>query len=366
LLALALVALSAGRAAAYPQFQLSKDQTCASCHISPSGGGLLDENGQTVAETMSQFGTSGAFMYGKVPLPDWLTVGGDFRGAWGYLQTPQKYLAGFPMQGDLYASGAWKAFRIYLEGGFRPSTYVGIQSEYHPPWSREHYLMWQSEEGSNEGLFVRVGRFMPVFGLRFAEHVDYTRRYGGTPLYGETYGVSAAYIKPEYEGHLTAFIKDPLIDTVEHYNGAAAYGEYRLNPRTAVGAEGMVQLSDVDKKFRGGVTGKLYIPNPDVLLQAEIQFVNQRISGGGAPNQVVSYFMATWFPHDAWMIDLGLGYYNENIRIKDLDRDAIDLNVHWFAWSHFEALINARVEFIGFGNGGPTGAYALLMGHYRL
>ena len=80
----------------------------------------------------------------------------------------------------------------------------------------------------------------------------------------------------------------------------------------------------------------------------------------------VSYFLGSWFPRDGLMVDLGLGYYNENIRIKNLDRDALDLNVHFFAISHFEAVLLTRAEFIGFGSGGPTGAYVLLMGHYRL
>jgi hypothetical protein len=362
----ALLVVAGGHAFAYPQFQLSKDQTCASCHISPAGGGLLDENGLTVSETMSQFGTNPNFFYGKVKTPGWLELGGDFRGAWGYLQTPQKYLAGFPMQADVYASAVYQAYRLYVELGYAPSTYEGGVAQFNPPWSREHWAQWQSDPGTNEGLFVRVGRFMPVFGIRFAEHPAYTRRYGGTPLYGETYGVAVEYIKPKYEGHLTAFIKDPLRDTVEHYNGAAGYGEYRLNPRTAIGGEGMVQVGDFDKKFRIGVVGKIYIPKPDVLVQGELQFVNQRVDGGGAPNQIVGYVMGSWFPHDAWMVDLALGHFDSNIRIQDLDRDAIDVNVHYFVISHFEAVLNSRVEFIGQGNGGPTGAYVLLMGHYRL
>jgi hypothetical protein len=366
ILGILLVGVSAGRALAYPQFQLSKDQTCSACHISPSGEGLLNENGRTVSETSSMWGTDPAFMYGKVALPSWLAAGGDFRGAWGYLQTPQKYLAVFPMQADLYAAPHYDAFTLYLEGGYRPSQYVDGVAQQRPPWSREHWLMWQSDPGSPNGLFVRAGRFMPVFGLRFAEHVVYTRRFGGTPLYGETYGAAAEYITPDYEGHLTAFIKDPLIDSVEHANGAAAYGELRLDRRASIGAEGMFQATDVDKKLRAGVTGKLFVPAADVLLQGELQFVNQRINGGGAPNQLVGYVMGSWFPIDPVMIDLGLGYYNENLRIKNLDRDAIDLNVHFFAISHFEALINARIEFIGFGAGAPTGGYALLMGHYRL
>ena len=64
ILALAFVALAATRAHAYPQFELSKDQSCAGCHISPSGGGPLSENGLAVAESISKFGMAPEFMYG--------------------------------------------------------------------------------------------------------------------------------------------------------------------------------------------------------------------------------------------------------------------------------------------------------------
>ena len=85
-LVIAIVLAAAATAHAYPQFELSRDQTCSGCHLSPSGGGLLNENGLNVAESMSTFGTNPAFLNGAVTTPDWLTVGGDFRGATGYVR----------------------------------------------------------------------------------------------------------------------------------------------------------------------------------------------------------------------------------------------------------------------------------------
>ena len=80
-----LVIVALARVAhAYPQFQLVKDSTCSSCHLSPAGGGLLSENGMATAEALSQFGTAPEFFYNKLPLPNWLVLGGDFRGAGGY------------------------------------------------------------------------------------------------------------------------------------------------------------------------------------------------------------------------------------------------------------------------------------------
>ncbi|HSD91219.1 MAG TPA: hypothetical protein VLB44_27035, partial [Kofleriaceae bacterium] len=262
LIAVGLLVVGVGRAHAYPQFELSKDQSCAGCHISPTGGGLLSENGMTIAESISKFGTAPEFLYGAVKTPDWIAVGGDFRGAYGYLQAPQRYLIGFPMQGDLYGNFSKSNFSLQITAGFRPTEYNN--ETWTHVWSREHYLMWQSEPGAHEGVFVRVGRFMPVFGLRFAEHPVYTRRYGGTPLYSDTYGAGGSFVTDKIEAHVTAFVKDPLIDPVRHSHGAAVYAEYRVGASTLVGAGAMAELYGWQRVFRGTLTAKQYLAGPDV------------------------------------------------------------------------------------------------------
>jgi hypothetical protein len=369
--AAAVVAAASRRASAYPQYQLSRDQTCSSCHLSPSGGGLLGENGYSVAETLSQYGTTPEFMYGKLPLPSVLAVGGDFRGATGYIANPDGGFAVFPMQADLYAHVAYNGFSLQVTAGGRPAQWItqnGTPGVFDRLWSREHYVMWQQDATGHDGLFVRAGRFMPVFGLRFAEHPIYTRRYGGTPLYADTYGAAVEYITQTWEAHVTGFIEDPLIDPVGHDNGVAAYGEVRLDPRLQLGGELMVTSSDGHSRVRGGATAKLYLPDLDTLIQAELQVAHQQATGGHSPNQIVGYVMGSKFLGSALLLDVGLGHFDENVAISGLDRDAIDVNLHWFVTSHFELVVQSRLEGLGVlqSDGGPTGGWALLHGHYRL
>ncbi len=367
-----------GSALAYPQFQLSKDQTCGSCHIAPEGGDLLNENGLAVAAQISELGTDPAFFNGLFKTPSWLMLGGDFRGATGFIQAPQKYLTTFPMQADLYGSAKFLGhFHVNVTIGYRPPEYGNEAAT--SIWSREHYLMWQQHVDDEFGWFARVGRFMPIFGLRFAEHPEYTRQYGGTPLYSETYGAAVEYIDPKWEAHLTGFIVDPLIDPVAHDNGVALYTEVRPIEHASVGAEGMVTISDDcsdctyphHETYRGGVTGKYYAPAPDVLIQGEVQFVNEHIETYGT-NQIVGTVMATKFLPAGLMADLALNYYNEDLRIKGVDLEAADLNVHWFTTSHVELLLTTRLELVHFGagmdtpTGGPLGSYVLVQAHYRL
>jgi hypothetical protein len=72
-----------------------------------------------------------------------------------------------------------------------------------------------------------------------------------------------------------------------------------------------------------------------------------------------------WF-NPAFMLDIGLGWFNENIEISGLHREAADLNFHWFMTSHVETILTARYEMLGFGNSGPSAAFALAQLHYRL
>jgi hypothetical protein len=382
ILTVAIVLGAAAPAFAYPQFQVSKDQTCTSCHITPEGGDLLNENGLAYAEQMSQLGTDASFVNGLFKLPSWLMLGGDFRGVTGYSRAPEQYLETFPMQADLYGSAKFLGhFHVNVTVGYRPPEYGNTAAT--SIWSREHFVMWQQHADDNFGLFARVGRFMPIFGLRFAEHPEYVRQYGGTPLYSETYGAAVEYIQPQWEAHLTGFIVDPLIDPVAHDNGVAAYAEMRPVEHTAVGVEGMVTVGDDcsncmyphNEKYRGGVTGKYYMPAPDLMIEGEVQFVNQHVETYGT-NQIVGTIMATKFLPAGLMADLALNYYDEDLRIKGVDREAADLNLHWFTTSHIELLLTTRLELVHFGAGfgtgadatpgSPTGSYVLLQAHYRL
>jgi hypothetical protein len=213
---------------------------------------------------------------------------------------------------------------------------------------------------------------MPVFGLRMAEHPLYTRRFGGTPLYADTYGLHLAFIDPKFEAHATGFIADPLISSVVHDSGGAAYAEYRVTETVAIGGQGMFTDSEDDKRIRAGMTGKVYLPGPKLLLQAELQYVNQIIDtsptnpDGGAPVQLIGHLVGTLGLTDYLHLDVGLGHFDSNIRIKNLDRDCVDLNVRYGMDSHLEIQLNARYEMIGFTKGGPSAGYWLLQLHYRL
>ena len=367
-----VLCVAAHVAHAYPQFQLVKDQTCSACHLSPAGGGILSENGMNTSDTISQWGTAPEFFYNKVPLPSWLQLGGDVRAAGGLDANGKNHeFAVFPMELDIYAVATFQNFSLHVTGGFHDPKYQeatgggdGFEASTIVQ-STEHWLQWQQEEGSANGLFVRVGRFMPVYGLRFAEHPYYDRRYGGTPLYGETYAAAIEYVDPKWEVHATGFVKDPLYtDSIERGNGATLYAETRIAEKTLLGIEGKLDVTNEDKKYYGGITAKQLVTK-DFLIEAELELVHQKIDIGGKDNQFVGTLVGSYFAGPV-MIDLGLENYHSNLSFILNDQEAVDLNVHYFMTSHFELLLTNRLQMLAFGADGRTSGYTLLQAHYRL
>jgi len=364
LLGIALLAALAGRADAYPQFQLSRDATCTGCHVAPDGGGILNENGTNTSEQIAWKGGDGEFMYG-LDRPSWLQLGGDVRGASGFIQNGASNVALYPMQAEVAANATAHGFSLHLVGGLRRPQSGG--SAVHVLWSREHYAMWQQNPEKNEGLYVRVGRMMPTYGLRLAEHVVYTQRYGGRPLYAETYAASVSYVNPSVEVHASAFIKDPIGSPVEQGNGAALYAEKRLGEHAAIGVEGKYSSGDEVHRTFAGVTGKLYLPGPDVMLLAEAELIRQKIvvGAGDTATQLAGYVLASKPLSAGLMLDGGIGHYTQDTRVKGLTRDCVDVNLHWFMTAHVEMLFTGRIELLDLGSG-TNGGYALAQIHYRL
>lgn len=355
------VVLTPGTAAAYPQFTLSRQTTCSACHVSPAGGGILDGMGAITAEDDTTFGGDGGFLEGKITLPDWLKVGGDFRAAAGASDNGGG-LGGslFPMQTEVYAAITQGAFTGYATLGM---TAINEDEPAEAIQTREHWVMWRP---NLEGAYVRAGRFMPVYGLRLAEHPFYVRRYGGAPLYGETYGVSAGWVSDSVEAHLTGFIKDPLRTPLERGNGAALYAEKRVGEAFAIGAQARFADSDADRRTQGGLTAKLWMEQANLLLQAEAGFTRQNFDAGPVRSQVVAQLLATWFFKTGFFLDVGVGQYDADLSLKYQDRTSFDVNLHWFPWAHGELVLMNRIQTIGFGDGGDGSGFTLLQFHYRL
>jgi hypothetical protein len=374
-----LCAALAGRANAYPQFQFSSGTTrCSQCHYSPGGGGLITSWGRDESGDTLSFGGNGAFLNGAWTPPSALSLGADARLAATRIDAsdiPTAQNAFFPMQLDLYGRYAFTdAISLYVEAGVRgearpaDGTWSGLGDRF---ISREHYLMWRP---SATGPYVRLGRFFAPYGLRFAEHIYYVRRYTGYNLYSETYTLSGGYVGEGWELHLSGFVPPPtgfpdaLQSVGQRESGGAAYIEKQFDGMAAIALQGRVGIGNEVSHNQGGVVGKLWFEPARALVLGEVDLIQQKVKGlSGAQNQMVSYLGLTFFPVRGVMLGGAYEHYQEDLSVKRTSHEAFDLQVNVFPWAHWELLLFARKTILGAGetDGAPS---TLMMAqlHYYL
>ena len=356
----AVTAATEGTAAAYPQWQLSSGSArCNECHYAPGGGGLITTYGRdAIGSELSTFEGNGALLHGKVSPPSWLAVGADLRGAFvanGVQDPDGAAVAAFPMQADA-------AVRVAVPRGFSATASIGYLGQirdndatvpddsFQPAGgsrfiSREHYLSWQP---ASVGPYVRAGRFYAPFGLRFLEHVFYTRRDLGFDHLKETYNLSGGWTYPAWELHLTAFAPDFVRHMGSDEKGFAAYTERRFFGDTlAVGGQARLADGPGVTRYIYGAVGKYYLQPLRTLFLAEFDVAHLDVDGGalGVRTQMIGLGGLAVLPVRGLIVTL-LGERNQvDIAVRDAAWTAADLLVNWFPYPHFEAQVMGRLQF---------------------
>jgi hypothetical protein len=199
---LLLLALDTVPADAEPMFLSRQYTRCTSCHFSPTGGGLLTPYGRSLSR--NELSTTGRSAPAAPPPARghgeesflWGALGGrlgpvsagiDLRPSHLSLDLggPGSSSRDFLMTADLLA--AWQAhgLTVYGEVGRKPP----IGAEPAGIYSYEHWLGYQSEKG----LGLRVGRFLPAYGVRLADHTALTRSPLGFDKYDQVYALELSH-----------------------------------------------------------------------------------------------------------------------------------------------------------------------------
>ena len=262
-LGLAAMAM-ASLADAEPMF-LSKQYTrCTTCHFSPTGGGLLTPYGRSLSR--QELSTTGrkpdqgpgpqplgreeSFLWGAFGTQSGpLSVGIDLRPAHlGIDVDGQTTSQDFFMTADLLAAFRANGWTAYGEVGREPlPTGAKIDS----------YEYWVEHE-SEGGFGIRVGRFLPAYGVRFADHTAYTRANFGLDVYDQVYGVE---VSQSWAHRLLQVSLGPgYADSVLHDDGRRAFTatarfQADLSPRSVLVVSGLFRDSSqlVPMNGAGGV-----------------------------------------------------------------------------------------------------------------
>ena len=227
-LVLAGAFLVASTAQAYPWMIRHQYSTCAVCHVDPSGGGLLTEFGRSQSDLQldtqyvasdddapKEASSTSKFLWG-IDLPDWLFLGGDFRGMMLTVK-PQGAPAAvrwIEMQADLRAALEIDVFRAggslgFMHQGGLPASITRRDAD--NLVSREHWLGVALDDNA---VWLRAGRMILPFGIRDVWHTLWVRTATRTDINDtQQYGVAASYSSGDVRGEVMGII-----------------GNYQLNP----------------------------------------------------------------------------------------------------------------------------------------
>ena len=158
----ALGLIVASPSEALPRYSARYQQTCALCHVNPSGGGL-----RTTYATEKLIPEEIAWRRGKMlPALDEVApavakrvqIGTDFREVYVGADLPQDHLNFFQMQADLYFSFQLDStVTLYYDRG-ESGSYELFGLDYLRPF-----------------LYVKAGRFVPSYGWKFDDHTMFVR-----------------------------------------------------------------------------------------------------------------------------------------------------------------------------------------------
>ena len=249
-----LVAALARSASAEPMF-LSKNETrCTSCHYSPTGGGLLTPYGrlqsrQTLSTTS---GDSERFLWGAF---------GDALGPvdLGITTRPTYLNVSFPggesnrfllMNADLLGAVQAKGWTLYGEVGRRPDAVGGdIYS----------YEYWVGKQLSTQWA-VRGGRFLPAYGIRFADHTSYNRATLGFDKYDQVLGAEVSHTTERSVVQVSAGpgrAEAVLNETGKNPFTATTRAQFDLNSKNVLVGSGLYR-SESENDVSNGMAGVAY------------------------------------------------------------------------------------------------------------
>ena len=258
---LSVLALAVGVwcADAEPIFLSRQYTRCTNCHYSPTGGGLLTPYGRSLSrEELSTFGASrgsgalgreqdflfGALGKGLGPV----SVGLDLRPSHLSIDsTGYSSSRDFLMNAAVAAALQHRKWTFYGLVGRQPRGDDTRVSSF------EHWVMYQSDGG----LGVRVGRFLPAYGVRLADHTTFTRATLGFDNDDQIYGAEMSY---KSDRHLVQLAAGPgraeslLADDEQGAFTATGRWQFDLRPRMVLVASGAYRDAS-DLEPRSGATG---------------------------------------------------------------------------------------------------------------
>lgn len=229
------------QASALPRFAARVGAPCGLCHVDPAGGGMRTDYARNVWE-VAELPFAGLARPEKAPpmdarVTDAVALGADLRLMFQDLR--QDRPAGampplshfFLMESALYtAANLWQRVTLYLA-----PTFYGADNLMYDAMAIVQ-LPWR-------GSYVKLGRFLPAFGLRTANHSVFTRKQSGWGIKSKEVGVEAG------------FELGPVLLQASAFNGVESDGDFDDNTAKGLSARLSYRLRTRPFKLNLGLSG---------------------------------------------------------------------------------------------------------------
>lgn len=304
-------------ALAEPMFLSKQYARCTACHYSPTGGGLLTAYGRSLSHR--ELSTTGDDRTQPDPLED-DPPSGEQAFLWGALGSklgslqlgiemrPSHLSFRFPgfsasrdfwMSADLIAAYRTHGWTFYGQVGRQPTSVEG--------WEIDSYEYWVGRQPEETGFGFRAGRFLPAYGVRFADHTTYNRAFLGfdTSRYDQVFGLEVSHTREKSLLQLT--LSPGRADAIINDDGRQAFaatGRFQLDmtPRTVIVASGLFRDRS-DRERRSGAAGLAFgfAPSSRISLWTETDAQWHSPAGRGGPTYIAVHEAAVEVYRGLWL-----------------------------------------------------------------
>lgn len=381
LLAFGLVWLTPTRAEAYPWMLRHGYNGCGTCHMDPSGGGILTGYGDLIGGSALPTGVKSdeepgtGFLFGALKTPTWLELGADVRALWLRSKVP-----GAKLNDELILMQTDAAAALTL-GHFRASGSLGYASQgalgaavtrgvEHNVVSRQHWLGYAFDSG----LMLRAGRMNLPFGIRTIEHTLWARDLSRTTINDDQqYGLAASFIDDQMRGELMAIVGNFQLRPDDYRErGYSGFFEYMATKDLGLGVSSLITHRDRDTRtlketwrHTHGVFGRWATEWKPLVLQTEWDYVLVSSQGEYHKKGLVSFLQADIEPTQGVHL-LATAEANKVGTLKRYWGYGAWLSYWWFFAPHADVRLDAIYQSLG-SLEGRYGAYSLLLqGHVSL
>ncbi len=326
---------------AFPEMIRHGYINCTTCHVSPSGGGLLTAYGRSLSkEILSRWSTEGEenLLHGAIKneaVINWLNgsqevgfnVGGDIRYLQQYTNNDLRESGRFfPMQRDLELGFKWNQLQVVSTFGYKYLPNDDDKFE-----TRRYYLMYQA----TEYVSLRAGRFLPIYGLMIADHYTDIKKGLMFDQGQERDNVELNFIKDNWSATAT-YSQTPQSALRPLDKAVSLQVNYALTDTHRVGVNYWNSESDLKKRNIMGLSG-LFGFTHELYALSEVDLQTTQAAGAQTETQGIYYFqkLGYEFTRGAHAI-LQVNGSQSNLDVSNTKSVGYGLGMNFYPRPHFE------------------------------